>query len=109
MIGEDAMAIRPVDLVELESKAANIYEAIIIMSKRARQINEELKIEFNKRIEMIQTKLFDQTEEPVEVEANPDQINIAREFERLPKPTETALEELRADRLEARYKGTEEK
>ena len=39
------MAVRPIDLKELESKAANIYEAIVIMSKRARQINEELKIE----------------------------------------------------------------
>lgn len=98
------MAVRPIDLKKLESKAANIYEAIVIMSKRARQINEELKIEFNKRIEMIQSKLFDTTEEGVEPETNPDQINIAREFEKLPKTTETALQDLMGDRLEHRYK-----
>jgi len=102
------MGIRPVDLKELESKAANIYEAIVITSKRARQINEELKIEFNKRIEMIQSKLFDQSEEGVEVEANPDQVRIAREFERIPKPTDTSLDELLDDKLTYRYKENEE-
>lgn len=98
------MAVKPVELTKLESKAANIYEAIVIASKRARQINDELKIEFNKRIEMIQSKLFDQTEENAEPELNPDQIKIAREFEALPKTTETALEELMEDKLEYRYK-----
>lgn len=98
------MAVKPVELKKLESKAANIYETIVIMSKRARQINEELKIEFNKRIEMIPSKLFEHAEEGVEPEANPDQINIAREFERMPKPTDTALEELMDDKLEYRYK-----
>ena len=102
------MGVKPVDLKNLESKAANIYEAIVIASKRARQINEELKIEFNKRIEMIQSKLFDQAEEGVEVEANPDQVRIAREFERIPKPTETALGDLLGDKLTYRYKENEE-
>ena len=93
------MTIKPVELKKVESKAANIYEAIVIVSKRARQINEELKIEFNKRIETMPSKLYEQTEEGVEPEANPDQIKIAREFERIPKPTETAMQELLGDRL----------
>ena len=99
------MAIKSIDIRYLESKAANIYEAIVVMSKRARQINEELKIEFNKRLEMVQSKLMmESTDESVEPEANPDQINIAREFEKLSKPTETALHELTEDKLEYRYK-----
>ena len=99
------MALKSTDIRYLESKAANIYEAIVVMSKRARQINEELKIEFSKRLEVVQSKLMlESTDESVEPEANPDQINIAREFEKLPKPTETALEELIEDKLEYRYK-----
>lgn len=99
------MAVKPVDLNQLESKAANIYEAIVIASKRARQINEELKIEFNKRIEMIQgITMSEQTEETAEPEINPDQIKIAREFERMPKPTEIALDELMNGKLQHRYK-----
>jgi hypothetical protein len=98
------MAVKPVELTKLESKAANIYEAIVVMSKRARQINEELKIEFNKRVEMVQTKMAEQGEEGAELEANPDQIKIAREFERMPKSTELALEDLMGDKLQYRYK-----
>jgi DNA-directed RNA polymerase subunit K/omega len=98
------MPIKPVDLIELESKAENIYEAIVLMSKRARQINEENKLEFNQRIELIQTK----TESDEEVDANPDQLKISLEFEKRPKPTEVALEEAMADKLEFRYKEPEE-
>ncbi len=98
------MPIKPVDLVVLESKAENIYEAIVLMSKRARQINEENKLEFNQRIELIQTK----TESDEEVDANPDQLKISLEFEKRPKPTEVSLEETMADKLEFRYKEPEE-
>ena len=38
------MAIKPLEIHTLESKAANVYEAIVVLSKRARQINEETKI-----------------------------------------------------------------
>lgn len=99
------MAVKPVDLKTLEDRATNIYEAIVIMSKRARQINEELKIEFNKRIEMIQSMIMsEQSEETAEPETNPDQIKIAREFERMLKPTEIALDELLSGKLQFRYK-----
>ncbi|MGD0337413.1 MAG: DNA-directed RNA polymerase subunit omega [Bacteroidota bacterium] len=98
------MPIKPVDLKELESKAENIYEAIVLMSKRARQINEENKLEFNQRIELIQTK----TETDEEVDANPDQLKISLEFEKRPKPTEISLEETMANKLEFRYKEAEE-
>ncbi len=98
------MPIKPVDLKELESKAENIYEAIVLMSKRARQINEENKLEFNQRIELIQTK----TETDEEVDANPDQLKISLEFEKRSKPTEISLEEALANKLEFRYKEPEE-
>lgn len=101
------MGVRSIDLRYLESKAANIYEAIVVMSKRARQINEELKIEFNSRIEMLQSKLFETTDENAEPETNPDQVNVAREFERRPKPTAIALEEMLEDKLVYRYKQEE--
>ncbi len=98
------MPIKPVDLKVLESKAENIYEAIVIMSKRARQINEENKLEFNQRIELIQTK----TETDEEVDANPDQLKISLEFEKRPKPTEISLDEIMDNRIEFKYKEPEE-
>ena len=35
------MAIKPVSLRKIEEKTKNIYEAVVVMSKRARQINQE--------------------------------------------------------------------
>lgn len=98
------MGIIPIDIKYLESKAANIYEAIVIASKRARQINEEVKIEFNQRVETIRGPISETTEEGAEPESNPDQIEIAREFERRQKPTQIALSELLNDKLDYRYK-----
>jgi len=35
------MAVKPVSLRKIEEQAKNIYEAVVVMSKRARQINQE--------------------------------------------------------------------
>lgn len=35
------MAIKPVSLRKMEEKTKNIYEAVVVMSKRARQITQE--------------------------------------------------------------------
>ena len=101
------MPVKPIELDRLLPKAKNIYEAIAVMSKRARQINEELKIEFNQRLEMIQTKVTENPEE-AEIEANPDQLKISFEFEKRPKPTTVALGEMLEDKITFRYKEKEE-
>lgn len=101
------MPIKPLDIEEITGKADNIYEAIVILLKRARQINEEMKIEFNQRIEMLQSRIFEPEEETEQPQTNPDQILIAQEFEHRPKPTETATEELLTDKLDWRYKEDE--
>jgi DNA-directed RNA polymerase subunit K/omega len=101
------MPIKSIELNKLLSKAKNIYEAIAVMSKRARQINEEVKIEFNQRLETIQTKVTENPEE-TEVEANPDQLKISYEFERRPKPTDMAMKEMLGDKITFRYKEKEE-
>jgi DNA-directed RNA polymerase subunit K/omega len=101
------MPVKPIELDRLLPKAKNIYEAIAVMSRRARQINEELKIEFNQRVETIQTKVTENPEE-TEVEANPDQLKISLEFERRPKPTAIALQEMLGDKIAFRYKEKED-
>ena len=35
------MAVKPISLSKMEEKTKNIYEAVVVMSKRARQINQE--------------------------------------------------------------------
>ncbi len=99
------MPIKPIDLEVFLSKAKNVHEAIVAASKRARQINEETKIEFNQRVKMFAPK---PEVEGDESEVNPDQLKVSLEFEKRPKPTDTALEELMDEKLEWRYREKEE-
>ena len=101
------MPIKPIDIDKLTGKAENIYEAIVVLLKRARQINEEMKIEFNQRIEMVQSRIFEPEEETEQPQTNPDQILVAQEFELRPKPTETSIHELMEDKITFRYKEEE--
>lgn len=101
------MSIKTLEIKELEAKAANVYEAIVVLSKRARQINEETKSEFMQRIENVVA--LPSSPDEVEDVANPDQMRISLEFEKRPKPTDEAIDELMNDQLEHRYKEAEEK
>ena len=65
------MAINPVDLRAIEEKAGNVYEAIIVCSKKARQLNSENKIEFNALLSTIPESTTDDESEDVD---NPAQL-----------------------------------
>ena len=94
------MGIRPIDLEFFNQAGKNVHESIVAASKRARQINEDIKIEFNQRVEMFATKTESETEEN---DINPDQLKVSLEFEKRPKPTDTALDELMAAKLGWHY------
>jgi DNA-directed RNA polymerase subunit K/omega len=99
------MALKPIDLEFFNQKGVNVHEAIVAASKRARQVNEEIKIEFNQRVELITTKTETESEEN---DVNPDQLKIAMEFEKRAKPTDVALDELMDGKLGWRYREREE-
>ena len=46
------MGIKPINLGYFNEEGKNVHESIVAASKRARQLNEDLKIEFNQRIEI---------------------------------------------------------
>ncbi len=102
------MAIKTLEIKELEAKAANVYEAIVVLSKRSRQLNDETKLEFHQRIENI-VALPTSGDEMDEEVSNPDQLKISLEFEKRLKPTDEAIDELMNDQLEHRYKEAEVK
>ena len=100
------MGIKPLDLKKIQELAGNTYEAIVIMAKRARQINDERKIMFNKRLEEMKAlKSQQQSTPPAEEESIKlideeqvlrvpvEQLKIAEEFDQLPKPVDVAIEE----------------
>ena len=100
------MPIKPIDLEKFIESTNNIHEAVVVASKRARQINEDMRIEFNQRIEMVSVKT--ESEAAEEAEINPDQLKVSVEFEKRPKPTDMALEELLEKQVKWWYKEPEE-
>ncbi len=70
-------------------QTGNIYETVVVLSKRANQIAQELKQELDSKIAEFATS-NDNLEEVFE---NREQIEIAKYYERLPKPTLLAVHE----------------
>jgi DNA-directed RNA polymerase subunit K/omega len=96
------MPIEPLQIEILESKAGNVYEAIVIAAKRARQINDEMKIEYSQRLQPLMEK--DEEDETI---ISKDKMNISLDFEQRLKPTEIGTSELLNDEIEFRLR-TEE-
>ena len=74
----------------------NIYETVAILSIRANQIASEMKAELNEKIESFASATNDSLEEVFE---NKEQIEIAKFYERLPKPTLIAIHEFLNDKI----------
>jgi len=96
------MPIKPLEIEVLESKAGNVYEAIVITAKRARQINDEMKIEYSQRLQPLMEK--DEEDETI---VSKDKMNISLDFEKRLKPTDVGIGELLDDQIEFRLR-TEE-
>lgn len=94
------MSINPLEIEEVESKAGNIYEAVVVAAKRARQINDEHKLEYNQRVE----PLIKSDEDMDDTVVSKDKMYISVDFETRTKPTERGLEELLGDDLEFRVR-----
>ncbi len=86
------------DIDKIYSPTGNIYESVVIISKRARQISVNLKDELNSKLADFATTV-DNLEEVFE---NREQIEISKFYERMPKPTSTAIEEFMEGKLIAR-------
>jgi len=87
------------DIDALSEEAGNIYEAVCIVSKRARQISANIKEELNSKLAEFATTV-DNLEEIFE---NREQIEISKFYERMPKPTTVAMEEFLEGKLRYRY------
>lgn len=76
---------------ELEmSGTGNLFETIVVLSKRSNQLAVEMKQELNAKLEEFITP----TDSLEEVFENREQIEISKFYERLPKPHSVALAEM---------------
>ncbi|MGB6083443.1 DNA-directed RNA polymerase subunit omega [Moheibacter sp.] len=73
----------------IEEKTGNIYESIVIMGKRAEQINQEMKTELIQKLD----EFASHTDSLEEIFENREQIEVSKFYERLPKPTSIAIKE----------------
>ena len=83
------------DLNDLDVNTDNIYQTVKIAAKRANQISVEMKQELNRKLE----EFASYTDNLEEVFENPEQIEISKFFERLPKPSLISLQELGEDQI----------
>ena len=95
------MQIKTIDLRSFDEKADNIYEAIIVSAKRARQVNDENKIEFNALLSTIPTVVSEDENEDIE---NPAQLKIALDMEAREKPHIQSINEFLNGEIDYEYK-----
>jgi DNA-directed RNA polymerase subunit K/omega len=95
--------VNPIRVRMKESSKGSIYQSIVAMGFRARQINDDIKFELNTRMaDVIPTNDESET-------INYDQLSISKEFDRLPKPTFLAMREIYEDKLKFALIPIEEK
>lgn len=105
VVDKQKKSVQPVELQDMVDKGGSIYQAIAITARRARQINDEIKQEYQQRISTLVPVDVDEDDE---MEAtNFDQMKISLEIDKLGKPTLEALDEFNGSALEWRYRERE--
>lgn len=83
------------DVVEMADKTGNVYESVAICSKMADQVNADIRKELYKKLEEF-SSFNDNLEE---IHENREQIEVSKYYEKLPKPTNIAIEEFMNDNV----------
>ena len=82
-------------IIDFNKGTGNVYETICVLAKRANQIGLEMKEELNNKI----AEFSSTTDNLEEIFENREQIEIAKYYERLPKPTLIAVHEYLNDQI----------
>jgi len=83
------------NVMDFSRGTGNVYESVVIMSKRANQISSQMKEDLSKKLKEFASGT-DNLEETFE---NREQIEISRYYEKLPKPTLMATDEFLHDKI----------
>jgi len=88
--------VRTRDINEISEKTGNIYKSVVVCAKRANQISAEIKNELSERLEEYSVSFSDNLEE---IHENKEQIEVSKYYEKLPKASLIALEDLLNDNI----------
>lgn len=86
------MPVKTLNVEDYQNITGNLYESIVIMSKRARQISAREKMELDEKL-----KYFEGFEDEEEFQFNEEQEAISVEFEKRPHAAQRAIDEMGND------------
>jgi hypothetical protein len=99
------MPIKTIDVDALTNQVGNLYEAVVIISKRSRQVAVNTKAELDDKLsyfEGFENELDD-------ARMSEEQQRISVEYETRPKPEETAIKEMFNHEIYYRRPGQEDR
>jgi len=88
------------DVIAMKEKTGNLYESIVVVSRRANQISVNMKEELHRKLDEF-TVHGDNLEE---VHENKEQIEISRIYERMANAPLQAINEFNEDQIYYRKK-----
>ncbi len=88
-------SIQPVDTEILKAATGNLYETLVVVSKRADQINIKTKEELGRKIR----EYSSYTDNLEEIHDNKELTEISKMYERMPSADLRALSELNEDKI----------
>jgi DNA-directed RNA polymerase subunit K/omega len=87
------------DIRGMVTDTQNIYETLSIISKRAKQISVDMKLELHQKLDEFAVS----SDTIEEVHENKEQIEISKYYERLPNPAIIAMDEYLRNQIDFRY------
>ncbi len=94
-----------ISIEDLLGETGNIYESVVVMGKRARQINNEQKLEIE--MDMDTPTVLDGKENEDFDDVEIDREALLREYKKFPKPTRLAIQEMAEKQITFHYKEIE--
>ncbi len=86
------------DVDQLDQEIGNVYQTVVILGKRANQVAVGIKEELGAKLE----EFASNGENLEEVYENREQIELSKHYEKMPKPSAIAVQELVEGRLHSR-------
>jgi DNA-directed RNA polymerase subunit K/omega len=87
--------IEPRDLNKIGAKTGNVYKSIVVMSKRANQINTKMKDELHRKLQ----EFGSHTDNLEEINENKEQIEISRFYEKMANSALQSINEFKDDKI----------
>ena len=90
------MSLKTLDTTKLADKTGNLYESVVVLAKRARQIDARVKQELDVKLAYYDDLSLDAVDE---LRSNEDQARISVEYEKKPKASLLAADEMLGEEI----------